>query len=177
LLSGHAPGFFPGGVGEGPRHLAFHPNGRWVYFVNEQGKSVTWCDWDAAAGRLARGGVLPTVPPEWDLSKGSCADIHVSEDGRFVYASNRGHDSLAMFAVNAESGALSFLGTVETEQTPRSFCLLPGGGYVVAAGEGNGRLRVFKRDAVSGLLEVVGSYECGAGPAWVTALRRSGGAR
>jgi len=171
-LTRNEPAHLTGGAGQGPRHMQFHPNGRWAYLVNEQGKSVTLCDYDAAQGTLKIRQTVPTVPPDWDLTKGSCADLHVSADGRFVYASNRGHDSLAVFAVDAQTGELTSLGQTPTEKTPRSFCLMPGGEkFVVSAGEGSHRLIVFRRDAQTGALAPLKTYDCGKGPNWVLGVK------
>lgn len=169
-LTRNTPPHLPGGAGEGPRHMQFHPNGKWAYFVNEQGKSVTLCDYDAGKGTLQARQSVPTVPEDW-RDKGSCADIHLSADGRFVYASNRGHDSLAVFSVNAENGTLTAHGQTPTEKTPRSFCLVPGDGFVVSAGEGSHRLIVFRRDAATGALTPLKTYDCGKGPAWVMSVK------
>lgn len=169
-LTHNTPPHLRGGEGEGPRHMQFHPNGRWVYFVNEQSKSVTLCDYDAANGTLHPGQSVPTVPEDW-RDKGSCADIHVSADGRFVYASNRGHDSLAVFSVNAQTGMLTPQGQTPTEKTPRSFCLVPGDQFVVSAGEGSHKLIVFRRNAETGALTPLKSYDCGKGPAWVMSVK------
>lgn len=166
------PADLPGGEGEGPRHMQFHPNGRWVYFVNEQAKSVTLTDFDAETGTLKSRQSITTLPADADASKGSCADIHISADGRFVYASNRGHDSLAIFSIDPETGELTSLGQVPTEKTPRSFCLVPGGEkFVISAGEGSHRLIVFRRDTDTGALTPLKTYDCGKGPAWVMAVR------
>ena len=167
-LTPNTPPHLPGGEGEGPRHFAFHPNGKWAYFVNEQGKSVTLCDYDADKGTLKSRQSVPTVPDDW-RTKGSCADIHITADGRFVYASNRGHDSLAMFSVNAQTGELTSLGQTPTEKTPRSFALVSGDRFVIAAGETSHKLIVYRRDADSGLLTALKTYPCGKGPAWVMA--------
>lgn len=169
-LARNTPPHLPGGEGEGPRHMQFHPNGKWVYFVNEQGKSVTLCDYDAEKGTLKARQSVPTVPEDW-RDKGSCADIHISADGRFVYASNRGHDSLAVFSVSLETGALASRGQTPTEKTPRSFCLTPGDKFVISAGEGSHRLIVFRRDAQTGALTPLKTYNCGKGPAWVTSVK------
>lgn len=169
-LTPNTPPHLPGGDGEGPRHMQFHPNGKWVFFVNEQGKSVTRCDYDAAAGTLKARQSVPTVPEDW-RDKGSCADIHISADGRFVYASNRGHDSLAVFSVNTKTGDLTPQGQTPTEKTPRSFCLVPGDQFVVSAGEGSHKLIVFHRDAETGALSPLKTYDCGKGPAWVMSVK------
>lgn len=168
-LTRNTPPHLFGGEGEGPRHMQFHPNGRWAYFVNEQGKSVTLCDYDAEKGTLTALQSVPTVPEDW-RAKGSCADIHISADGRFVYASNRGHDSLARFAVNAQTGELTPLGQTPTEKTPRSFCLVPGDQFVVSAGESSHRLIVYRRNAETGALSPLKTYDCGKGPAWVMSV-------
>lgn len=173
-LTHNTPPQMPGGEGQGPRHMQFHPNGRWAYFVNEQGKSVTLCDYDAGKGTMTIRQTVSTVPADWDLSQGSCADIHISADGRFVYASNRGHDSLAVFSVDVTTGELKSLGQTPTEKTPRSFCLMPGGEkFVVSAGEGSHRLVVFRRDAGTGGLIPLKTYDCGKGPAWVLGVQLS----
>jgi len=170
-LTPNEPPHMPGGTGEGPRHMQFHPNGRWAYFVNEQGKSVSLCDYDATTGTMKLRQTVPTVPSDWDLRQGSCADIHITADGQFVYASNRGHDSIAMFAINVADGTLASLGQAPTAKTPRSFCLTPGDAYLVSAGEGAASLVVYRRDSQSGKLETLKTYPCGEGPAWITSTR------
>jgi 6-phosphogluconolactonase len=170
-LTHNTPPHMPAGEGQGPRHFQFHSNGKWAYFVNEQGKSVTLCDYDSAKGTMKQRQTVPTVPADWDLAKGSCADIHVSADGRFIYASNRGHDSLAVFSVDEKSGELTSLGQTPTEKTPRSFCLVAGGEkFVISAGEGSHKLIVYRRDTSSGALTPLKTYDCGKGPAWVLSV-------
>lgn len=171
-LKPNTPPALPGGEGEGPRHMQFHPNGRWAYFVNEQGKSVTLCDYDAETGTLKSRQSVSTIPADWDKTQGSCADIHVSADGRFVYASNRGHDSLAVFSIHPETGELSSHGQTPTEKTPRSFGLVPGGeNYLISAGQGSNRLIVYRRDVQTGALTPLKTYDCGKSPAWVIAVK------
>ncbi len=169
LLALNDPPAMVAGEGHGPRHLQFHPNGKWVYLVNEQAKSVTLCDYDAEKGTLSMRQTLSTHPADWDRAKGSCADIEISADGRFVYASNRGHDSIAAFAIDPESGELTALGQTPTEQTPRSFNLLPveDQRFLVAAGQGSGKLVAYSRDPESGKLTALKTYDCGQSPAWV----------
>jgi 6-phosphogluconolactonase len=170
-IESNTPPHVSGAAGAGPRHLDFHPNGRWVYLVNEQGQSVTHGDYDAAKGAITLRDTVSTTPPDWDKSKGSCADIHVSADGKFVYASNRGHDSLAVFSVSAETGALTSLGQTPTEKTPRSFALVAGDRFVISAGQGSNKLVVYRRDATSGALTPLRTYDCGKSPAWVLGVR------
>ncbi|MEX2080383.1 MAG: beta-propeller fold lactonase family protein, partial [Dehalococcoidia bacterium] len=173
-LAHNTPPHMPAGEGQGPRHMQFHPGGKWACFVNEQGKSVTLCDYDSAKGTMKQRQTLPTVPPDWDLSKGSCADIHISADGKFVYASNRGHDSLAVFSIDEAAGKLTSLGQTPTEKTPRSFCIMPAGEkFVVSAGQDSHRLIVYRRDAGTGSLTPLKTYDCGKGPGWVLGLDHS----
>ena len=168
-LTPNSPSSMAAGAGQGPRYMRFHPNGRWVYFVTEQGQSVGHCDYDAKSGTLELRQTLRATP---EGTKGSSADIHISADGRFAYASNRGHDSLAVFAIDAKSGELKLLGQTPTEKTPHSFCLVPGGErFVVAAGAGTNRLVVFRRDANSGALTWLKTYDCGKSPLSVLAAK------
>ncbi len=170
-LSLNDPPALQAGEGHGPRHLQFHPNGKWVYIVNEQDKSVTLCDYDSENGTLSMRQTISTHPPNWDQKEGSSADIEISADGRFVYASNRGHDSIAMFSVDADSGTLTSLGQVPTGKMPRSFNLIPGGeNFLVAAGQGSNNLTVYRRDGETGTLDPVGEYKCGGRPSWVLGL-------
>lgn len=161
------PPTLPGEPGSGPRHLKFHPNGRWAYFVNEQGKSVTLCDYDAERGILTKRQTLSTHPEDWYPHQGSCAEIKISADGRFVYASNRGHESIASFSIHPETGEMLELERVPTEKIPRSFDLMPGERFLVAAGQGEGRLALYRRDTDSGRLTRVQTLDCGKSPAWV----------
>lgn len=173
LLTLNHPAAMTAGEGHGPRHLQFHPNGKWVYLVNEQAKSVTLCDYDTEAGTLAMRQTITTHPDDWDLSQGSCADIEVTADGRFVYASNRGHDSIAAFAIDSENGELTSLGQTPTEKTPRSFNLMPVASerFVVAAGQGSAKLVTYSRDPESGKLTPLKTYDCGQSPAWVQGVK------
>jgi 6-phosphogluconolactonase len=165
------PPTMPGDENAGPRHLKFHANGKWAYVVNEQGKSVTFCYYDAGKGTLTKQQTLSTHPKEWDANSGSCAEIKISEDGRFVYASNRGHESIASFTIDPQSGKLAELERVPTEKIPRSFDLMPGGRFVVVAGQGEGKLALYRRDPETGLLKRAQTLECGKSPAWVMGLR------
>jgi len=173
LLARNDPEYLEGAPGAGPRHMQFHPNGKWVYLVNEQGKSVSLCDYDAENGTLTLRQTLSTVPDDWDQSQGSCADIEISADGRFVYASNRGHDSIAAFSIDSGSGELTSLGQTPTEKTPRSFNLMPvkDQSLVVAAGQGSNTLIVYRRSPKTGELSPLQTYDCGSSPAWVLGVK------
>jgi 6-phosphogluconolactonase len=150
----------------GPRHLAFHPSLNVVYFDNEQGSSVTAFRLDKSKGTLEPFQTLPTLPEGFSESN-SCADLEITPDGRFLYASNRGHDSLAGFAIDPETGKMTSLGQFPTEKTPRSFNIAPDGKFVYAAGQGSGKLAAYRLDGENGKLTRFATYEVGNGPAWV----------
>jgi len=153
-------------AGAGPRHFCFHPSKSIVYFVNEQGCSVTAYTLDAVTGMLANLQTVSTLPEGFD-GKNSCADIHITPDGRFVYASNRGHNSIARFAVDGATGALTGLGQTPTEAVPRAFHLDPAGRFLFAAGQESGRLAAYRVDGATGTLEPLQTYEIGTRPMWV----------
>lgn len=142
--------------GAGPRHLAFHPRGRFVYVLNELDSTVAALALDPARGALR---VLQTVSalPEGFSGANTGADIHLTPDGRFLYASNRGHDSLAAFAVNARTGALRPLGHTPTEgSTPRNFVIDPTGRFLLAANQRSDTVVVFRLDPRTGALRPAG---------------------
>jgi 6-phosphogluconolactonase len=137
--------------GSGPRHLAFHPSGRYAYCINELTSAVSALDWDAETGVFE---VLQTVPalPEGFEGSSTCADIHVSADGRFVYGSNRGHDSIVVFRIDPVSGLLSLSGHAATGgRTPRNFALDPTGRYLLTANQDSDEVLVFVLDPDTGI--------------------------
>ena len=140
--------------GSGPRHFAFHPNGTWLFAINEQAATITTFSWDQESGRLAASGSVSTRPAE--ITTGSTAEIAVHPSGRFVYGSNRGHDSIAVFAVGA-GGALTLVEYQSTRgKTPRNFALDPTGRWLIAANQQSGTLAVFSIDQNTGGLSPVG---------------------
>ncbi|NJN84262.1 MAG: lactonase family protein [Caldilineaceae bacterium] len=155
--------------GEGPRHYVYHPNQPVVYFSNEQGCSVTAYSFDAERGTLAPFQTLSTLPPSFDGAN-TCAQIHIHPTGRYLYVSNRGHDSIACFAVDMASGRLTSLGQQSTEPTPRVFGLDPAGNFLFAAGQGSGVLAAYRIDAATGLLDPIAEYKVGERPMWVMLL-------
>ena len=150
----------------GPRHIYFHPTLPVAYTANEIGSSVTVYGFDSSSGTLDAIQTLSTLPDGFS-EKNTCADVEVTPDGRFVYVSNRGHDSIAAFRVDTASGRLKPTGRYPTEATPRSFNIDPSGRYMVAAGQSSGRLATFRLDTATGALERLATYEVGRGPAWV----------
>ncbi len=142
--------------GAGPRHAAFHPNGQFVYLINEMGSSVSVLHYHAAPGALSEVETVPTLPADFEGTS-TCADIHVHPSGRFVYGSNRGHDSIAMFAVDQATGRLTSLGHEPTRgQTPRNFALDPTGTWLLAANQDSNTIVTFRIDPSSGRLDAAG---------------------
>lgn len=140
--------------GSGPRHMVFHPNGRFAYVINEIASTVSAFRYDQ--GGLFRTHTIGTLPDGYD-GDNTTADVHVSPDGRFLYGSNRGHDSIAVFAINPESGFLSPVQHQKTGgSTPRNFALDPTGRFLLAANQRTDDVVVFTRDAASGRLEETG---------------------
>lgn len=152
--------------GSGPRHFCFHPGGRFAYVVNEKNSSVTALAFDAGRGTLSAIQSVSTLPADY-AGRNTCADIEITPSGKFLYASNRGHDSLAMYAVDGQSGRLAPLGQQATERTPREMAIDPGGRFVLAAGQGSGRLASYRIDEASGRLAPLAIYEVGKSPSWV----------
>jgi 6-phosphogluconolactonase len=140
----------PGGAG--PRHIVLHPNGAFAYVSDEFSDSVSTYAFDDATGQLALLGTVTTLPDDFPGDQNTCADVHITPDGRFVYVSNRGYDSLAMFAVDPGTGLLTPMGYVDTEPRPREFEIDPRGRYVYAAGQDSGRVASYTIDAASGVL-------------------------
>lgn len=144
----------PGG---GPRHLAFHPTGRFLYANNELTATVTVFRHDATSGALTEAQTITTLPDGYDGNK-STAQIALTPDGRHLYVSNRGHDSIAMFAVDAATGRLSAIGHEPTQgRIPRNFNLDPSGRFLIAANQESDNAVVFRVDPATGRLSPTGS--------------------
>lgn len=142
--------------GDGPRHFAFHPSEPYAYAVNELGSSVSAYDCDVVTGALTVKQRISALPEAWS-GDNTCADIHVSPDGRFVYASNRGHNSIAAFAVETGTGRLIPLGHTQTRgEIPRNFLITPDGRFLLAANQNSGTIVTFRVDEDSGGLEYSG---------------------
>jgi 6-phosphogluconolactonase len=151
-LSPH--GSTPVKAGAGPRHFALHPDGRYGYVVNQKDMTVTAFAFDAQAGTLKEIQTVSTLPDDVrDRSKFSAAEIAVHPSGKFVYASNRGHETIAMFAVDEATGRLTFLGVEPIRGAePRHFAIAPGGRFLLAAGQHSASITVFAIDPATGKL-------------------------
>ena len=150
----------------GPRHYCFHPSLDILYFSDEQGCSVSAYRFDSSAGTLAPFQTVSTLPDGYD-GRNSCSQIQITPSGRFVYAPNRGHNSIAGFAVDASSGRLTPLGRVSTEPVPRAIGLDPGGNFLFAAGLESGRLAAYRVNNDTGELVPLEVYDVGNRPMWV----------
>jgi 6-phosphogluconolactonase len=142
--------------GAGPRHFAFHPNGRYAYIINELGSSVSAFAYDAARGSLRELQTLSTLPERFK-GRNTCADVHISADGKFLYGSNRGHDSIALFSIDSSTGTLAAIGHESTRgKTPRNFGLDPSGSFLLAANQDTNNVVAFSVDQETGLLSPTG---------------------
>ncbi|MGA2254088.1 MAG: lactonase family protein [Thermoguttaceae bacterium] len=155
-LTPHQPAFVETARGAGPRHLAFHPNGRFVYVINELNCTISVFGYDSTRGILEPVENVSTLPGDFG-GENTGAEIQIHPSGRFIYGSNRGHNSIAIFAVDSETGKLHNLGYQSTlGKTPRHFALDPSGRYLLAANQDSGNVVVFRVDPRTGLLQPTG---------------------
>jgi 6-phosphogluconolactonase len=141
--------------GAGPRHAAVHPGGGFVFVTNELNSTVTAHAYDPATGALTQIDSQPAAPS--GAGRNYPSDIQISPDGRFLYGGNRGHDSIAVFAVDQGSGRLTSLGFVPCGGAwPRHLALTPSGGHLLCANQNGGRVSIFARDADTGALRDTG---------------------
>jgi 6-phosphogluconolactonase len=169
----------------GPRHLVFHPtleirggvdaDARVAYVGNEQGGSVTryHAILNPINWLLQPKQTVSTLPADF-TGTNACAEIRLHPSNRFLYVSNRGHDSIARFRVDKDTGELTSLGQTPTEKTPRSFDLDASGKYLFAAGESSGKLATYRVDEESGALERIAPRDVGKMPWWVMSVRLPG---
>jgi 6-phosphogluconolactonase len=150
----------------GPRHFRFHPSGRLVYVLGELDGAVYVLDYDAGAGRLAPKQTVSALPAGFE-GKPAAADLHVTPDGRFLYASERTSSTLAGFRIDPASGTLTPIGSVPTEPQPRGFGVDATGRYLLAAGQQSHRLSSYAIDLASGALSKLKDYPMGQNPNWI----------
>jgi 6-phosphogluconolactonase len=154
-------------AGAGTRHLAFHPTLPFVYIINELDDSLSVASFSRSAGTLTPIQTLSTLPAGANGAQNSCAEVQVAPSGRFVYASNRGHDSLAIFSVDAGSGRVALVGHQATGgATPRSFNIDKSGRILLVANQGANEVVSFRVDTATGLLMELASVSVPA-PAFV----------
>jgi len=144
--------------GAGPRHLTFHPNGKYIYVINELDGTITTIE-KSINGTYEKVGSVSTLPADYHKPN-SCADIHMSSDGKFLYASNRGHNSIAIFKVNSNDGTLTLVTHEATRgDGPRNFSLSPDENFLLVANQLSHNIISFKRDKTTGLLEFTNEVE------------------
>ena len=156
-------------AGDGPRHFHFHPNGRWFYSIQEEGSTIVLFDYNTVTGQLASRQTISTLPPGFAGSN-FCSEILVSSDGKFVYAGNRLHDSIGIFAVGP-NGDLTFL---EEEWTrgnyPRSFSFDPTGRFLYCCNQRADNVAIFEVNRTTGSLKFTGHYAPVGNPSCVVFL-------
>jgi 6-phosphogluconolactonase len=160
--------------GDGPRHFHFHPNGRWFYSIQEEGSTIVLFDYDSATGRLAPRQTISTLPPGFAGSN-FCSEILVSADGRFVYAGNRLHDSVAIFS-SGPDGTLRFVGEEWTRgDYPRSFNFDPTGEFFYCCNQRADNITVFRVDRQTGGLKFTDQYTPVGNPSCIVFLEAESG--
>jgi 6-phosphogluconolactonase len=150
------PGFAKLTGGSGPRHLAFHPNGKWLYAVQELSNEVVAFKWDAQKGELTQFQQVKTLPADF-TAQSTAAEIAIRRDGKFLYTSNRGHDSLVVYSIDERSGELTLQQRVPSRgKVPRYFTFDPTEKWLVVSNQEGGNVTVFSVDRNSGELKAVG---------------------
>lgn len=143
-------------AGAGPRHLVFHPNGKFAFVIEELSSTITALAYDDKQGKLTSIDRISTLPADTTIHN-QCADIHITPDGRFLYGSNRGHDSLAIYAIDPSSGKLTLIGHQATHgRSPRNFVIDPSGKFLIVANQDSDNIVVFRINKVTGELEETG---------------------
>src|SRR5882672_11358763 len=150
----------------GPRHFAFHPNGKLVYVLGELDGSVYVFDYDAGTGQLKEKQTVSALPPDFQ-GKPSAADLHITPDGKFLYGSERTTSTLAGFKVDPANGTLTPIGSVPTEKQPRGFNIDSSGRYLLAVGQLSNGLSSYAIDPTSGKLTKLKEYPMGKNPNWI----------
>lgn len=168
-LTANDPPFVALPPGDGPRHVSFHPNGRWLYSIQEEGSTVVLFDYDATAGRMTARQTLSTLPPGFAGSN-FCSEILVSKDGKFVYCGNRLHDSIGIFAVGT-NGTLTYKGEEWTRGNyPRSFEFDPTGRFLYCCNQRGDNVATFRVNHSTGGLTFTGQYTAVGNPSCVVFL-------
>ncbi|SDM84736.1 6-phosphogluconolactonase [Paenibacillus sp. yr247] len=143
--------------GSGPRHFAFHPSYAYGYVINELNSTITAFSYDEERGELTEIQTVSTLPDSYE-GENACADIHISPDGKFLYGSNRGHESIVVYAIDTFTGKLTVVEYAPTlGKHPRNFAISPDGGYLLVANKDTDTIVSFSRDAETGKLLPTGS--------------------
>ncbi|MGA8314160.1 MAG: lactonase family protein [Terriglobales bacterium] len=165
---GHEPHITKTHLGAGPRHLVFDPSGKFLYVINEMQSTVVSYSYDAARGELHELKTISTLPEKF-AGNSDAAEVAVHPSGKFLYASNRGHDSIAVFSIDPVKGALTRVEFVPTKgKTPRNFAIDPTGSWLFVANQASDDVVVFRIDGKTGHLTPTGQVLSVASPACVT---------
>jgi 6-phosphogluconolactonase len=155
-LTPNDPAFARVKPGSGPRHFAFHPSARFTYVINEIASTVTAFAYDAARGAMTELQTLSTLP-EGGAERNSTAELEMHPSGKFLYGSNRGHNSIAVFAVDQQKGTLTLVQNASTQGgPPRNFALDPSGQFLFAGNQQTDTIVLFRIDAQTGKLTPTG---------------------
>lgn len=158
-LTPNDPPAFATAAGAGPRHFAFHPDGKHAYVINELNSTITAMRYDPEKGTLTGIQSISTLPPGFKGST-TTAEVQVHPSGKFVYGSNRGHNSIAIYRVDPRTGELTFVGHQGTDiKTPRNFGIDPSGTFLIVANQDSDSLVVFRIDPGTGELKSTGHSE------------------
>ena len=145
--------------GAGPRHLTLHPGGKYLYVINELDSTLSAFTYNELNGTLSLIETVSTLPSDF-TGTSYCADVHVSGSGKFLYGSNRGHDSIVVFEIDVRTGKLKLVEHVSTEgKWPRNFTLDPTGGFLLVANQRTDNVVVFSIDRATGRLKATGNIE------------------
>jgi len=170
MLTPNTPAFVSVPPGDGPRHFAFHPSGRFFYSLQEEASTLLLFDYDAGTGSLTQQQMVSTLPPEF-VGTNFTSEVRVSQDGRFVYAANRLHDSIGIFRVDGGSGELENVGEAWTRgDYPRSFTIDPTGSFLVSCNQRSDALTTFNIGADGRKLTFTGEYTPVGSPAIIVFL-------
>jgi 6-phosphogluconolactonase len=169
-LTANQPAFTAAKPGAGPRHLVFAPDGRQAYVINEINSTIARYSYDAAKGVLTELQTVSTLPPGF-TGVNTAAEIAVHPSGKYLYGSNRGDDSIAVFSIDAASGALTFLQRIPAGgKTPRNISMDPFGKLLFSANQGSGNIVIFNLDPATGMLAASGKVLQAASPVCVKFL-------
>ncbi|MFO0903852.1 MAG: lactonase family protein [Pirellulales bacterium] len=163
----HDPPFIALPPGDGPRHFHFHPNGKWFYSIQEEGSTLVLFDYDSTSGRLTERQTISTLPAGFAGSN-FCSEVLVSHDGKFVYAGNRLHDSIGIFAVGSDGRLTPVADEWTRGNYPRSFTFDPTGAFLYCCNQRGDNVAVFRVDRATGKLQFTGQYAAVGNPSIVT---------
>lgn len=150
--------FFQTKAGAGPRHFTFHPNGKMAFLINELDTTITLLAYDEKLGTLKEIQTVPTLPAGVSGAINTCADIHLSPNGKFLYGSNRGHNSIVSYKIDEKKSKLKYLEHVSTGgKKPRNFAIDPTGKFLLVANQDSDSIIVFRIDAKTGKLQPTGN--------------------